>query len=75
MTIKCFDKYRNQHLIIEIMDDQLWELDSFSSNYCTGKVGLSFTIDKEYYKKHPDESGEDPHPERWSDLTALELIQ
>ena len=73
--IKCFDKYRNQHLIIEVVDDELWGIDCTSSNYCTGKVGLSFIIDKEYYKKHPDESGEDPHPGRWSDLIDFEIIQ
>lgn len=66
MKFKCFDKYRNQHLIMEVTEDELWDLDAFSSNYCLGKLHVKFTIDGE---------GEDPHPKRWSDLDSFELIK
>lgn len=65
MKLKCFDKYRQQHLIMEVTEDELWELDSFSSNYCTGRIQVKFTI----------VDGEDPRPKRWSDLTEFEIIK
>lgn len=65
IKLKCFDSYRKQHLIMEVTEDELWDLDAFSSNYCIGKLHVKFTI----------ENGEDPHPKRWSDLIEWEIIQ
>lgn len=73
MKIKCYDKYNNQHLIISFPDDEI-DVDSFSSNYSSGQIYTNFEIDKDYYKKHPKEYAEDPHPKRFSDLTNFEII-
>jgi hypothetical protein len=66
MKIKCYDKYRKQHLTIEWTDDELWNIDTFNSKYCVGNVRTTFSIDGE---------GEDPHPKRWSDLEQFEIIK
>ena len=75
MKIKAYDKYRNQHIVIEIYDDEI-DIDSTSSMYSSGQIRMNFCVDKEYYKKNPNEpGGEDPRPKRWSDLIDLEIIK
>lgn len=68
MKIKCYDKYRKQWLIIEPADDHI-DITSSSSNYSSSQIYMYFTCDS----NHKD-SCEDPHPERWSDLEHMELI-
>ena len=66
MKIKCYDKYLDQHIIIEWSDDHIYYTDT-SSNYSSGNLRTTFMIDKEYYDNHPDEYAEDPGPYKWSD--------
>lgn len=73
MKIKCYDKYLDQHIIIEWSDDHIYYTDT-SSNYSSGNLRTTFMIDKEYYDNHPDEYAEDPGPYKWSDLTDFEAI-
>ena len=66
LKIKCYDKYRKQHLEMHIGtegDDNIY-VDAFSSLHCHAQIPVTFNIVDE---------GEDPHPERWSDLEGFEL--
>ena len=44
-------------------DDNIY-VDAFSSLHCHAQIPVTFNIVDE---------GEDPHPERWSDLSGFEL--
>lgn len=78
IKLKCYDKYRKQHLVIDFdndgNDDRIY-CDSRSSDTAIAHKFIYFNIDEEYYKQHPEESAEDPSPERWSDLECFEIIK
>ena len=68
IKIKCYDKYKKIPLEMHIgndYDDSIY-VDSYSSLECNTQIPVTF---------HIIDEGEDPHPERWSDLQDFEIIK
>lgn len=74
LKLRAYDKYGGQHLTIGFPDDGLY-VDSTSSSHAGANVRVDITLDKDYYKAHPDEYAEDPEFARWSDLESVEIIR